>query len=216
MKFKGVIFDLDGTLINSLKDIADSMNDVLKNHNLPIHETDDYRYFIGEGIENLIIRALPEQERTVDNVKSYLTEYRILYKEHCLDNTEPYPGIEKMLSILWDKGIPTAVLSNKSDRFTRFMVNTIFPENKFITVRGAFEEIAVKPDPTGALIISKNMQLKNNNIIFVGDSAVDIETGKNAGMTSFGVTWGIRPESELIAAGASLLIHKPEQLLEYF
>lgn len=216
MQYKGIIFDLDGTLINSLEDIADSMNRVLKNHRLPVHDTESYRFYIGEGIENLIKNALPASERTPALIQSYLLEYRSIYKDHCLDTTRPYPGIEGLLSELWRRNVATAVLSNKSDKFTRYMTDEIFPENRFIIVRGAFEEIPIKPHPAGAQIIADKMGLSSETVIFTGDSAVDIETGKNAGMTSLGVTWGIRPERELVDAGASRLISEPAEILDYF
>ncbi len=216
MKYKAVIFDLDGTLINSLPDIVRSMNRVLLNHNLPEHNEDTYRFFIGHGLEYLIEKSIPENFRTRESVKLLLKEYGNIYKKYCLDSTYPYPGIEDLLKYLEKRRIPMSVLSNKSDPFTKMMVNSIFSNQNFAVIQGAVKNMPIKPDPAAALKIAGETGILPEDMIFVGDSAVDIMTADRAGMASVGVTWGIRPEEELIKAGASFLIKQPRELKNLF
>jgi len=216
MKYKAIIFDLDGTLINSLPDIVSSMNRVLLNHNLPEHSEESFRFFVGNGIENLVKSSLPDEYQTKASVQLFLDEYRNVYKEHCLDSTYPYPGIEDLLKYLGKRNIPTSVLSNKTDLFTKMMVNRIFNNHNFTAVQGAVDNIPIKPDPAAALKIAGEIGIPPEEIIFAGDSAVDIMTADRAGMVSAGVTWGIRPEEELLKAGVSFLIKHPKEFENLF
>lgn len=216
MKYKAVIFDLDGTLINSLPDIVSSMNRVLFNHNLPKHNEETYRFFVGNGIENLVVSSLPEEHRTRESIHLFLNEYRNIYKDHCLDSTYPYPGIDTLLEYLGKRKIPTSVLSNKSDLFTKMMVKHIFHNHNFTVVQGAVDNMPIKPNPAAALKIAGETGISPEEIIFAGDSAVDIMTADRAGMVSAGVTWGIRPEEELLKAGASFLINHPKEFENLF
>ena len=196
MNIQGVIFDLDGTLIDSLEDIGDAMNHILAKYGLPRHSLDKYRYFVGDGLDNLVKRSLPPELVCDKNVSFYLSEFKSLYGEHCLDKTAPYPGILNMLQYLWKNNIHTAVFSNKSDEFTKHIVNSIFPGHEFETVSGAGNAILKKPDPAEAIRIMKSWKIDSAECLFVGDLPVDVETAHRSGMLSVAVTWGFRGGSD--------------------
>jgi len=216
MKPRAIIFDLDGTLINSLGDIADTMNHILAINNLPVHEEDQYRYFIGDGIQNLIIRALPEDYRSDKFVSEMHRSFEIEYRKRCLIKTRPYPGITNMLKALSIKGIKMAVLSNKSDEFTRYMVSELFPDNYFSAVMGSRNDTPRKPDPAGALMLAKQCGIEPVCCLFIGDSNIDMRTGTNAGMLPVGVLWGFRTEQELRDGGAESIVAHPGEILSFF
>ena len=212
MQPKGIIFDLDGTLIDSLEDIANSMNTLLAGENLPIHTTEAYRDFVGHGIGKLVQRALPENMQDEESATQFLGAYMTEYEKQCLNKTHPYEGIRDLLGALQSMNLDLAVFSNKAHPFTEKMVKAIFPDNPFSHVLGAKENMARKPNPAGALMIAENMNLKGEEIIFIGDSEVDIETGKNASMTTIGVTWGFRERKVLENADPDFMADTPEEI----
>lgn len=205
-----VIWDLDGTLADTLEDIALSVNHALKMHGEPDHPLPRYRDMIGAGAENLIRRALREDRRY--RTAEVLATYRGHYAEHLLDNSRPFPGIEAVLDALVARKKKIAVLSNKPDAPTKRLVDALFSKHPFSAVFGERAGIPKKPDPTAALEVARLMGCKPERCLFVGDSAIDMQTSVNAGMVGVGVTWGFRPE-ELQPSGARHLINEPGALL---
>ena len=213
MKFKGVIFDLDGTLVNSLEDIADAMNTVLQNLNYPTHDYDAYQYFIGSGLRNLVSKALPEthnDEKHIDRCYQLMIEE---YSGNCTRKTKPYDGIVELLDHLISHNIKLSVFSNKSDELTKKITTALFP-NYFEPIVGLSVEALKKPNPSEAIAISKKLGLKTEEIIFVGDSGIDMQTAANANMLAVGVSWGYRPEEELFAEGAKYVLNHPLDLIQ--
>ena len=208
---RAVIFDLDGTLVNSLEDLADCVNTALAAYSLPVHPLEPYRYFVGQGLDYLISSAVPPgtPEALVEDVT---TRYRAEYSQHWARKSRLYDGVLPMLERLETMRIPMAVLSNKSQLFIGKFVACFFPNTPFFSVQGSPGGGAAKPDPTMALAIADEMGLLPQAIAFVGDTRVDMETATNAGMLPVGVTWGFRPQSELVAFGAEVLLHSPDEL----
>ena len=208
-----VIFDLDGTLINSVADLGQATNHALQLHGYPMHDLSKYNYFVGNGVTKLIERALPEQfwdEATIEKVKSGFLDY---YMRHKTDLTRPYDGIPELLADLQQKGIKLAVASNKFIAGTKALVMGFFPDIDFCAVLGQREGVPIKPDP---YIANEAMQLAGvvrGDCLYVGDTATDMQTASNAGLESVGVSWGFRPVSELKDAGAAHIIDKPAELL---
>ena len=212
MKFKGVIFDLDGTLVNSLEDIADAMNKVLQELDFPTHSYEDYQYFIGSGLRNLVSKSLPSSQNNESQIEVCLNLMIAIYRNACTNKTKPYPGIVELLDYLISINMKLSVFSNKSDELTKKIVADLFP-NYFKTAVGLSTESLKKPNPFEALEISKNLGLKPEEMIFVGDSGIDMQTATNANMHAIGVLWGYRPEEELIANGAKHLLNYPLDLI---
>lgn len=213
MKYKGVIFDLDGTLVNSIEDLAESMNVVLRKHGFPTHKINDYEEFIGNGILNLVKKALPEFYRDDEKCMIYYYMMFDVYSENCTNKTRPYVGITQLLDELVSSNIKLSVLSNKADNLTKKAVTTLLPNVEFESVNGLTDEETKKPNPTKAIQICSSMGFDPHEMIFVGDSGVDMQTAKNAGMNSVGVLWGFRSEEELLKDGAKHLIAHPIDLL---
>lgn len=216
MKFKAVIFDLDGTLLDTLADIADSMNRVLVRHGFQDHGYDAYRFFIGDGLVNLVQRALPPENRNPELADECLAEMKQDYRRNWKNKTKPYPGILDMLRELNKTGLPLAVLSNKDHVFTLEMVDWFFPQIVFAEVAGAKPDVPLKPNPEAARAILSTLALEPKDALFVGDTSVDIKTAVNAGMYPLGVSWGFRPVQEILEAGAKRIIDKPEELTALF
>ncbi len=213
MKYKGIIFDLDGTLVNSLEDISDAMNNVLTNLNYPTHTYDAYQYFIGSGLRNLVSKALPASNNSENEIEVCFENMIAEYREICTLKTKPYAGIVELLDNLVSRDIKLAVFSNKADELTKKIASEIFPDY-FNTAVGLSTEALKKPNPFEAIEISKNWNLKTEEIIFIGDSDIDMLTATNANMFPLGVSWGYRTEEELIASGAKLVINTPSDLIE--
>jgi phosphoglycolate phosphatase len=213
MKYKGIIFDLDGTLVNSLEDISDAMNNVLTNLNYPTHTYDAYQYFIGSGLRNLVSKALPASNNSENEIEVCFENMIAEYREICTLKTKPYAGIVDLLDDLVSRDIKLAVFSNKADELTKKIASEIFPDY-FNTAVGLSTEALKKPNPFEAIEISKNWKLKTEEIIFIGDSDIDMLTATNANMFPLGVSWGYRTEEELIASGAKLVINTPSDLIE--
>lgn len=210
---KAIIFDLDGTLINSLTDIALSMNDVLKEFEINTHKIDSYKKFVGDGALVLVENALGKNF-SKDFINKVLKRFIEVYDLGVHDNTKPYKGIYELLENIEALDIKMAVLSNKPHEFTLKYVETLFCKNKFIEVHGQKEGIPKKPHPKGAINIAKAFNLSCEDIIYVGDTATDIKTAKAANMKSIGVLWGFRDEVELKEAGADFIVKEPSEIFD--
>ncbi len=209
LRIKAIIFDLDGTLLNTLTDIADAMNHVLLAKGLPSHPTELYRSFVGNGLERLIERALPQQMATPESIRIYLSAFRAAYARNWRATTRPYPGIPDLLTRLRKQGIHLSILSNKAHEFTTQMAATLLAEWTFNPVIGAGSRFPKKPDPTAALHIIEELNLDGGECLFVGDSGVDMQTANSAGLFPVGVTWGFRSEEELLENGCGFIARHP-------
>ena len=210
------LFDLDGTLIDSLADLAGSMNEALGEMGLPTHDLEAYRYFIGDGVASLIDRALPAGRRDPQTVGRVAELYRAAYGRNWHQQTRPYAGIVELLAALAADGVPLAVLSNKPQAFTEWCVQHFFPDHTFTHVFGQREGVPHKPDPAGALEIAQELQLAPASVGFIGDTATDMRTAVAAGMFALGVSWGFRPVQELVENGAREIVGHPEELRPFF
>lgn len=213
MEFKAIIFDLDGTLLDTLEDLADAGNRVLAQAGLPVHSTDSYRYFVGDGLISLIQRILPEEMRTAEEVQRMALAFRDVYATNWNAKTKPYEGIEDMLATLQGRGLPMNILSNKPDDFTKVCVKEFFKESSFAHVLGNRDGVPKKPDPQGALKIASLLNLQPAEILYLGDTATDMKTAVRAGMLPVGALWGFRPERELEESGAKHLVGQPEDVV---
>jgi len=209
-----VIFDLDGTLLNTLKDLADCHNRILVSQGFPPHPEDAYRYFVGDGARKCVERTLPEAARTEQVINRCVQLQAQDYANNWHMATEEYEGITSLLEGLSENEIQIGVLSNKNHHFTELCIRHFFPNIAFDVVQGYMSGVPHKPDPAGALIIAAKMGVECPEIILLGDSAVDISTAIAAGMRGIGALWGFRTDRELIEAGATALLETPEQLLE--
>jgi phosphoglycolate phosphatase len=214
--FRGVVFDLDGTLLDTLTDLADCLNRVLQRHGLPTHPRDAFRMFIGDGLRMLVQRAMPADSRDPVRIDSLAAQMNAEYADHWADQTRPYEGIAEMLRGLVAGGLYLAVLSNKPDEFTSPAVRQFFPDIPFAVVRGARPEVPRKPDPAGALQIAAGAGLAPAEFLYLGDSGTDMQTAVRAGMFPVGVLWGFRDADELNANGAAHLLDHPRRLLTAF
>lgn len=213
---RAAIFDLDGTLLDTLEDIASAANLVLKKHGFPEHPVDAYRLFIGHGSNTLVKRALPPGRRQKETVDICTVEFLESYDTIWDRNTRPFPGIYDMLDFLVKKRVGLAVLSNKAHAFTVKCVARFFDRYPFDVVMGQQEGFPMKPDPAGALRAVRNMNLEPGDFIYVGDSATDMKTARAAEICAVGVLWGLRGEAELKAAGADVLISDPREIKMFF
>jgi phosphoglycolate phosphatase len=214
MPFKAVIFDLDGTLLDTIKDIADSMNIVLKKLGFPTYKTEDYYYFVGEGMEILCKRVIPASFNNPEIINECVQMMKIEYEKNWVNNTKPYPGIPELLTELEKRKIKMAVLSNKPDAFTKLFVQKLLPQVNFSMVLGETPDFPKKPAPDGALYIARELGILPEEFIYLGDSGIDMKTALSAGMYPVGALWGFRTAEELITSGAKKLINKPDELLE--
>jgi phosphoglycolate phosphatase len=213
MKFEGVIFDLDGTLLNTLEDIADAMNKVLIECSFPIHNYEEYKLFIGSGIRNLVLMALPESVRNEKFIDVCFKKMFAIYGDNCLIKTRLYDGVAEMLDALTDKGIKIAILSNKADALTQFIVKNLFAKWTFTAVLGERTDVPRKPNPAGALEVIKIFGCTPENILYLGDSGVDMQTATVANVYAVGALWGFRSKEELLHNGAKHLVEHPMELL---
>ena len=208
--YKAVIFDLDGTLTNTLTDIANAMNRALRLHDLPPWPEEAYRYLVGNGARVLAQRCVRERQELAEPVRQ---TYQAYYQAHNLVETQPYDGIPEMLRALHARGMRLAVLSNKPDADTKRVVRHFFPEIPFEVVRGQVEGVPVKPDPAGALAVAAEMGLAPGDFLYLGDTAVDMSCALAAGMHPVGALWGFRTAEELHQSGAERLLSSPDELL---
>ena len=213
MSYKAALFDMDGTLLDTLADICDAMNAALARDGFPEHELEAYRYFVGNGVVVLAQRTLPEGSRTEKQVKRSVAAFREIYDKNWAVKTRPYPGVEEMLEALEQKNMFLTILSNKPDDYTKMMVDHYFPTRRFQIVLGATPERPRKPDPATALEIAETLGLAPEEFLYLGDTAVDMQTAVAAGMFPVGASWGFRPVRELEENGARKIIHQPGELV---
>ncbi len=211
-KFSAVIFDLDGTLADTLDDISGSMNRVLKKHGYPERPVNDYKLLVGRGLDNLVSTALPEYARQKEIVENCLYEMVEDYDRNCLVKTHLYDGISEVLLELQNRGIKLAVFSNKAEPLTIKIVTALIRNIDFVSITGARQGLPKKPDPAGALQICALMKVSPAEVIYVGDSDVDMVTGSKAGMYPLGVSWGFRSTEELINNGAARIVKNPLEI----
>ena len=209
MAVRAILFDLDGTLLNTLADIADSMNRALMENGLQAHGLDAYKYFVGDGVKTLARRATGFREELVPQV---LNAYQAYYAAGCQNKTRPYEGVREILSTLKSMGLKLCVFSNKPHRDTLHVTAHYFPDMKFDAVRGQMENVPVKPDPTGALEIARELDIPPANFLYVGDTGVDMACANAAGMVPVGVLWGFRTREELAENNARHIIASPREL----
>ena len=210
---KTVIFDLDGTILNTLTDLAESMNKALAGFGFPVHETEKYRYFVGNGVRVLCERVLPEDKRDEATKDALLAVYSKIYAENQMNKTAPYDGVAEAIKRLKAAGFRVAVLSNKPAPNSRVIVAHYFGD-LFDEVRGQCDEFPRKPDPSQAFDLLEKLGSSPDGSFFVGDSGTDMETSVNAGMTGVGVLWGYRTADELLAKGAKALAASPAELAD--
>jgi len=210
-----VIFDLDGTLLNTLQDLADCTNVVLRQHGFPEHPEDAYRYFVGNGIPTLIERALPDTARTPEVIAQVLADFMPYYDLHKADKTAPYSGIIELLETLQKKNIAIAVASNKTHSAMAPLLAHYFPTIKFAAFFGNRPQVPIKPHPQIVEDVLNQTGISKIETLYVGDTAVDMETAQNAGLRKIGVLWGFREKEELVSAGADILVENPEEILNY-
>ena len=213
MELDAAIFDLDGTLADTLDDIGDAMNRVLRGRALPVHSRASYRLMIGQGLRNLVGEALPPEMRTEAAIAAGLGQMTAEYREHCLDKTHLYDGIAELVRRLCADGVRLAVLSNKADELTQRIVGALFVAGTFDVVMGARPGLPLKPDPAGALLVGERLGASPPRIAYLGDSGIDMRTATAAGMPAVGVSWGFRGRDELVASGARVVIDHPLELL---
>ena len=215
MQYEAAIFDLDGTLVNSLDDLADSANAVLHRHGFPVHDVEAYRYFVGNGSRKLIERILPA-DHAVDEefVRDFLAEYKEQYAANLLHKTKPYAGIMEMLEELRRRRIPMAVCTNKHQSAAEVIMEALFPRDMFCEIIGDQDGLPCKPDPRKVLHIMENMGVAGDRTLYFGDTSVDMDTARNAGTFAVGVLWGFRPPEELSEHGADILLKHPMELFE--
>lgn len=212
---KAMLFDLDGTLLNTLEDIASACNQALQDHGFPPHSTEAYRKMVGNGFDILVRRALPQNLAPGDNEIAAITaQARRIYAENLHVKTEPYAGIGKALRELANKNLLLGVYSNKQDELSKLLISRFFPDIDFFTVTGARPGYPLKPNPQVLLELLAQVSVSATDAAYVGDSDVDILTAKNAKVFSIGAGWGFRGMRELGEAGANLVLEKPEQLAQ--
>ncbi len=213
MKTRLAIFDLDGTLVDSIGDLAVACNTALALRGLPQHSYEAYCSFVGNGIMRLVERALPEPLRSPENVALVRADFIAYYTDHLDVRTEPYPGIPQLLAELVRRGVKLAVASNKFQAGTEKVIRSFFPDIRFEAVLGQREGVPLKPDPAVAEEILSLTGIPREQALFVGDSAIDILTARAAGIRSAGVAWGFRRRAELKEAGADRIVDRADELL---
>jgi phosphoglycolate phosphatase len=210
---KGIIFDLDGTLFDTVGDIADSMNEVLNKYGLPVHTVAAYKIFVGEGVTNLVKRAVSDIEDEDISLSQIETEYKTDYLKRQVDKTNPYDGMSELLLNLTERGIKKAVFSNKPHDATLEVMACYFPDTVFNAIIGQRPGYPIKPDPSGALEILESKDLPCDEVLYIGDTGT--ETAKAAGLKDIGVIWGLREKAELVENGAEIIIEHPLEIVKF-
>ena len=211
---KLVIFDLDGTLLNTIEDLGNAANYALSLNGYPTHSLASYPFFVGNGVRNLIRKALPDDMRTDSIIESLLKDFKEYYNEHNTDCTKPYDGIEELLRNLQDNGVKIAVASNKYQQATEKIIAHYFGDIDFVAVYGQREGVNVKPDPSVVFSILSDAKVPKSEVLYVGDSGVDMETARRACVDSVGVTWGLRSEKELNEYHADMIVNKASDIFD--
>jgi len=214
MKYNAVIFDLDGTLLDSVEDLADSVNMVLENMGLPAYETEKYKYFVGDGLHKLLERTLPPEKHDEATIASCSARFLEIYGKRAANKTRPYAGIPELLDELDRRNVKKAILSNKPHPATVELVRKLLSNWKFDFVFGERPGVPKKPDPASVFEIVNAIGVPIGQILYLGDTAVDMKTANAAGIYAVGVLWGFRKADELIGAGADVIIEKPLELLK--
>ena len=214
--FQAILFDLDGTLLDTLADIAGAANAGLKALGFPVHPIESYRRFVGDGAGCLARRVMPEDHQDDETVERCREIIAAEYAKCWADNTRPYPGIPEMLAGLHERRIPMAVLSNKPHDSTRTVVEGYFPEHYFHIVRGSLPSVPIKPDPAGALQIAEELDILPGRFVYLGDTDTDMRTAVAAGMFAAGALWGFRTAEELAANGAKIIVKNPQEIVDLF
>lgn len=208
-----VIFDLDGTLLNTIADLGNSCNYALKKMGFAEHPLTAYNYMVGNGVRKLLERAQTDASpQVIDELLKYFREH---YDHHCTDSTLPYPGIPELLQQLTERGVKLAVATNKYQSAAEKIINFYFPDIPFAAIMGQIPERPVKPDPSIIFSVLLATPTPKRKVLYCGDSAVDIETARRACVESIGVTWGFRPVSELRKACADHLVSSPSEILKF-
>ncbi len=205
-----VIFDLDGTLLNTISDLGSATNHALRESGYPEHSLASYPMFVDNGVTRLIERALPEDVRTPEIIEAMREKFREYYDEHMADATEPYPGIRQLLHTLVDMDVKVAVASNKYQQAVEMLIARFFP---WSAVEGQKEGVPVKPDPSIVFEILGKVPTRKSKVLYVGDSGVDMETARRACVDSCGVTWGFRPVKELRETYADNIVNTPDEII---
>lgn len=209
--YKLAIFDMDGTLVDTLEDLYDSVNEMLAHYNLPLRTLDEVRQFVGNGARQFMIRSLPADCNFLDEALSF---YNDCYARNCLKKVKPYAGIMDLLTTLEAKGIPLGICTNKQHFAAVAIADKVLAPIKFPYVSGDEPNQPRKPDPTRALACAEKFSVAAEDVAYFGDTAVDMQTALNAGFLAVGVTWGFRPRSELVDSGAQIIIDHPLEILE--
>ena len=211
---KLIIFDLDGTLLNTIEDLANSVNYALEQHNFPTHPLEAFNFFVGNGVNKLLERALPENQRSSDMISMLKVDFIKHYSAHSEEYTKPYEGITELLQLLHNKGFQLAVASNKIHSATVELVKRFFPEIEFTAVFGQRDGFPVKPNPGILEEIIEIAGVDKTEVLYVGDSGVDVATAYNAKVPFVGVLWGFRPRKELEEIGATRFVDNTDELYE--
>lgn len=211
---KLVIFDLDGTLLNTVEDLGHAANYALEKNGFATHTIASYPFFVGNGVRRLISRVLPEEHRNESTIDTLLRDFRAFYDEHCCDCTKPYEGMPELLRDLRAREVLVAVASNKYHAAVEKIINHYFGDIDFVAIQGQVEGVNVKPDPSIVFGILAKARLPKREVLYVGDSGVDMETARRACVDSVGVTWGFRREKELVEYHADTIVHHPAAILE--
>jgi phosphoglycolate phosphatase len=213
-KYKAVLFDLDGTLLDTIEDLTEAMNAALTAAGLPTHTAAECKYFVGDGVRNFALRSLPEDRRDEATLAKIVPAYRDAYSKNWDRNTRPYDGVPELLDELERRGMAIVVYSNKPDEFTNLTVKKLLARWRFAAIIGAREGWPNKPDPSAAMDIAAKLKLAPADFVYVGDTNTDMQTANAAGMYAVGAMWGFRTPDELKSAGAKILIERPTDLLK--
>lgn len=214
MTFKAVLFDLDGTLLDTIDDISHLINGIFRKYGFPSHDRESYKRFIGEGIFIAIKRALAKEEAEEEIILKIAGEIAIEFPKLGIVKTKPYKGILELVDELKKRNIRMSIFSNRPDKSTQLLVKHFFKNSTFEIITGATPELPLKPDPFVAIKIAKQMNIPVNKFCYLGDSDVDMQTAIAANMHPVGVLWGFRPKEELLKNGAKTLLAKPKDLLK--
>jgi phosphoglycolate phosphatase len=212
MRFKAILFDLDGTLLNTLRDIGDAVNRLLIRRHFPSHPVEAYRYLVGDGARMLIIRALPPDRQDEALIQACMEDFSMEYEKNWNITTSLYPGVSEMLDLIQSSGLKMAILSNKPHEFTRYCVDEFLSVWRFESVMGHNALIPHKPDPAGAFMIAGQLGVDPKEFLYLGDTGVDMQTASASGMFPVGALWGFRSSDELTANGAKALVNHPVEV----